>query len=75
MTTEGLVVRQRMWKSIIQDQFRLAYSGKVSYEATENMAVFERIQILRELVEEKKAESEQLKEAEQKSKAGRRGKR
>lgn len=57
------------WESICTQQFQMSYYGKISYEASEEMSVYERKFFYNLLVETKKEEAEARKEAMEKAKS------
>lgn len=67
-------VRLANFKSILKEQFQLAYFGKISYEASESMTILERHLMYKILVEqkdeEKEAQEKAISMAEAKKKSG-----
>lgn len=51
------------WESICLEQFQLTYYGHISYEAIEEMSIYERSHFYKLLVDTKKEEREAHKEA------------
>ena len=56
-------IRIRGFENVLREQFQLAYFGKISYEATEQMIFQERRTMYKLLVEQKQLEKQQHEEA------------
>lgn len=61
-------VRLSNFNRIMQEQFQLSYFGKISYEASDKMTVFERNTMYSILLEQKEVEKKARDEAIKKSK-------
>ena len=63
--------RVNVFESILRQQFHLSYFGHISYEASENMSVFEREYMYHILSDQKADERKQQEEALKAQKAAR----
>ena len=62
-SVEGRKLNQASWKSIVRKQFELAHYGKISYESTQDIPVYEMNTLYNLLVEAKETEKQAYEEA------------